>query len=124
MDATWFQRLFRATAVTLAVAFLLAGTAVIVWRIRNPPSEYRRFESPDGRFRVVVYAVPSLLPVMPGQGGDSSGFVRLVTAAGTVLQQKNVAMVNSIDQVKWEKDRVVVWLFAEWDLPREPGKGP
>ncbi|MCC6132917.1 MAG: hypothetical protein IT186_23550 [Acidobacteria bacterium] len=124
VNAKWLPRLVRVLAATLAVAFLLAGSAVLVWRLRHPPSEYRRFESPDGRFQVVVYAVPSLLPVMPGQGGDASGFVRLEKAPGKVLQQKNVSMVNSIDQVKWEKDRVVIWLFAEWDLPQEPAKGP
>jgi hypothetical protein len=113
-------RLVQILAAAVAVLLLALGAVILVWRIQHPPSEYRRFASPDGRFFVVVYAVPSPLPVMPGQGGDAPGFVRLTDKSGRVLAQKKVEMVHSIDQVAWKNDRVVIWLFAEWDLPPAP----
>jgi hypothetical protein len=55
---------------------------------RARASEYQAFESPDGRFRVVVYSFPSPAPMMPGQGGDARGFVRLYDLSGRLLREE------------------------------------
>ena len=87
---------------------------------RPPASEYQAFESPDGRFRVVVYARASRVPLAPGQGGDADGFVRLYDHAGRLLREAPVDRVQRIANPRWEDRRVEIPLFAEWELPPSP----
>ena len=81
--------------------------------------KYNWYASPDGRFKVVIFSVPSLRFAMPGQGGDAPGFVQLIdTKTGRVLHERNVDMVQNIDQMDWSPDSVHIKLFADWVLPR------
>lgn len=80
--------------------------------------EYRSFPSPDGRYRVVVFRRPTFPALMPGQSGDSPGTVRLYDQAGNVLRVAKVEMVQLVDRVDWESDKVVIKLVADWDLPK------
>jgi hypothetical protein len=78
-------------------------------------TEYRRFDSPDGRYHVSVYR-RSVAAAMPGQSGDAPGTVRLHDKSGRVLQEAAVDMVQGVDQVDWEVRRVHVKLVADWPL--------
>jgi hypothetical protein len=81
--------------------------------------EYRTYASPDGRFKMVVYRIPTA-SAMPGQTGDAPGFVRLYEQkTGRVLYQKDVEMVQNIDQVEWSSTNLFIKLFADWRLPKK-----
>jgi hypothetical protein len=56
---------------------------------------------------------------MPGQSGDAPGFVRLYDQrTGRILEQKDVAMVQNIDQFEWSATNLYIKLFADWRLPK------
>ena len=81
-------------------------------------SEYRSFSSPDDRFKIVVFRIPTLY-AMPGGSGDAPGFVRLVDSdRGRTLKQKRVKMVQLVDQVEWSATNVDVRLITTWELPK------
>ncbi|HEX8129873.1 MAG TPA: hypothetical protein VF527_12285 [Pyrinomonadaceae bacterium] len=101
----------------LLVVGLVCGVAGWSRLLRANASEYRVFESPDSNFKVVVYRIPEFHTVFPGQAGDAAGYIRLYDKAGVVLAEKDVEMVNSVDQVYWEKDSVDVKLVGVWTLP-------
>ena len=105
--------------LVLALLVVLAGVFLVRHWQKTSAGEYRSFASPGGEYRIVVYSIPSLLPMMPGHGGDASGFVRLYNRAGGILQEKPVDMVQSIQTVEWETDRVRIKLFADWPLPHK-----
>jgi hypothetical protein len=80
--------------------------------------EYRSFVSPDGRFKMVVYRVPTESAI-PGQAGDAPGFVRLYDQrTGRILEQKDVEMVQLIDQFEWSTTNLSIKFFADWRLPK------
>ena len=113
------MKLFRNTFLLvfgLTVAGLLAYD--IRDRVRHLHArEYRTFLSPDGRFKIVVKGVPMVF-AFPGQSGDAPGFVQLCTKSGKVLQEKEVEMVQMVDNVQWSPSAVNMDLFAEWNLPK------
>lgn len=116
----------RCWLIALAAALLLLLAAMFAarqWQ-RSAATEYNSFPSPDGQYRVVVYSLPSLIPVMPGQGGDAGGYVRLLDRSGRVLHEKPIDMVQSIQTVEWEPGRVYIKLFAEWPLPPQSAAPP
>jgi hypothetical protein len=104
------------TCACLLAALALAFTSLYVAR-RALAEEYTTIWSPDARYKIVVYGYP-MLPAMPGQGGDASGFVRLYDKDGRVLEEKDVDMVQLIEQVDWEEGKVDIKLFAKWALPQ------
>jgi hypothetical protein len=58
--------------------------------------------------------------MMPGQSGDARGFIRLIdTRTNKVLQEKNIEIVQLIDQVSWQAGHVNIKLFADWPLSVE-----
>ena len=118
------QQPHRLRSLALA-ALLLAAVGVLVAvavRTGHRPraSEYQAFESPDGRFRVVVYSFPSPAPMMPGQGGDARGFVRLFDRSGRLLREEPVDRVQRISSLRWENGQLEIPFFAVWDLPPPP----
>ncbi len=118
----------RLRSLTLAALILAAAGVLVVLAVRvgHRPraSEYQAFESPDGRFRVVVYSCPSPAPMMPGQGGDARGFIRLYDRSGRLLREEPVDRVQRIANLRWEDGRLEIPLFAEWDLPPPPTAAP
>jgi hypothetical protein len=94
----------------------LLGLGFQAWR-HSGAENYRTFASPDGRFQVVVYRIPSRF-AMPGQSSDASGYFQLQeTRTGRVLRERSVEMVQSVDQVQWSSTNVDVRLLANWKLP-------
>ena len=116
-------RTFRATQRALALGGCLALFSVLLalgCRSGSAPKaeEYRSYASPDGRFKMVVYRIP-MQSAMPGQSGDAPGFVRLYDQrTGHILEQKDVEMVQNIDQFEWSATNLYIKLFADWRLPK------
>ena len=55
---------------------------------------------------------------MPGQSGDAPGFVRLYEVkSGRILEQKDVQMVQLIDQFEWSPTNLYIKFFADWKFP-------
>jgi len=104
----------RAAIVGGAGALLALG---LFLALRPGPEVYRVFESPKGRYRIEVLRTRSLMPGMPGQGGDASGLVRLRDASGKLLRELAVeGPVSAIDTVRWPPDLVDIKLVAAWPL--------
>lgn len=79
--------------------------------------EYSKFDSPDGKYKIVVLRKSSFFGSSPGQGGDSPGEVRLVNENGDVLNKTDVEMVQLVENVQWDDKKVYIKLIADWDLP-------
>ena len=100
---------------SVSVIVVLALTLMMVRRSKG--EEYRRYSSPDGRFQVVVYRIPSSF-TMPGGSSDAPGYIQLHDAqAGRVLREQEVEMVQLVDHVEWSATNVCVRLLADWSLP-------
>lgn len=67
-------------------------------------TEYKRVNSPDGRYTLIVYREP-LLAAMPGQGSDASGYFIVRDRAGTFICRKELLFVRDFDQhrLRWKK---------------------
>jgi len=111
-----FQKLLTYTAGLVAFVVLLSVGFHFYSRLQA--EEYRSYTSPNGRFRMVVYRLPTFF-TMPGQSSDAPGFVRLYDQRSRrMLQQKDVEMVQLIDQFKWSPTNLYINLFADWALPK------
>jgi hypothetical protein len=102
-----------------ALAFVLIIFSCQLALKRFLSYEYNRFKSPDGKYEIVVYGIPTFIPTMPGNAGDASGFVQLVDQKGNVLNEADISMVQSVDIVDifWEKRTVFIGSIGEWKLP-------
>ena len=110
------QKFFR-RAITAFLVLVALAAALHYWR-RATAEVYHTFTSPDGRYKIVVFRIPRVVAA-PGDSGGASGYVRLYDSqSGRVLAQKNVEMVQLIDQVEWSSTNVDIKLFADWRLPR------
>lgn len=102
------------TGLVLAI---FAALLSVRQSIRTQAQERIGYNSPDGRFRIVVYVLPKLFG-FPGQGSDAPGFVRLYEkATGKILAEKDVEMVQLVDEVTWSGTNVSIKLFTDWKLP-------
>ena len=103
--------------IAIAV-FVLAGT-YLSWRASHPELvELSVHPSPDGRHRVVVYRLPRTGPVMPGQGSDSPGLIRLEARDGRVLRETRVGMIREFTGVEWGASSVRIPMIDEWPLDK------
>jgi hypothetical protein len=108
----------------VGAAALLAALAITGWLYLSQPGLhlYRTFESPDGNYRVEVWRQPQPF-TMPGQSGDAPGVARLIDAAGNVLAEVALEMVQLVDQVDWSDGHAYITLIADWDLSAlSPGR--
>lgn len=121
-----YRRTMKLTSRTKKLVFVLGGflvgilVVVALWpsAIRAAARPYRTIVSPDGKYTLVVYRLPQFRMAFPGQAGDAPGYVRLFDQSGKVLEEKDIEMVENIDQVEWEKTTVHIKLFADWRLPQ------
>ncbi|HEU0008272.1 MAG TPA: hypothetical protein VFT34_00490 [Verrucomicrobiae bacterium] len=103
--------------VAILVVGVLVAFGLRAWR-RSGAEEYRTFASPDGRFQIVVYRIPSRVTML-GQSSDAPGYFQLRDArTGRVLRERNVEMVQLVDRIEWSPTNVDVRLLADWSLPR------
>ena len=108
--------------MSVPVAGLAACTALLVSAChrgaRSTAQEYRSYVSPGGRFKMVVYRAPTQF-AMPGQAGDAPEFVRLYDQRSCrILEEKDVEMVQNVDQFDWSPTVLYIKLFADWKLPK------
>lgn len=79
--------------------------------------EYATFNSPNGKYKIVVMKKSSFFGKSPGQVGDSPGEVRLLNKNGDVLENKDVEMVQLVEKVEWTDKNVYIKMVADWELP-------
>ena len=116
MSIRTFPRWLMVVLAVLVVGVLVAF-GLRTWR-RSGAEEYRTFASPDGRFQIVVFRIPSRV-AMPGQSSDAPGYFQLRdTRTGRVLRECSVEMVQLVDRIEWSPTNVDVRLLADWSLPR------
>lgn len=104
--------------------YLLAAIAVVVliaagflfWQSTRL-KQYEVLESPDARFKVVVYRRPIWPSTMPGQAGDAPGVVRLYDRSGHLLHEVPIGMVQQVQDIEWAHDHVTIPLVFDWKLP-------
>ena len=114
--APWIKRF--SDAKILSVYGVGAVNGPVELSIEVTAEEYRTFASPDGRFEIVVYRIPSRI-AMPGQSSDSPGYFQLRDArTGRVLRECSVEMVQFVDRIEWSATNVDVRLLADWSLPK------
>lgn len=110
----------RARAFMAGAAFVALSSFLLVFGSVgcSRETEHRRFDSLDGAFHVIVFRCTRVFSsAMPGQGSDARGIVRLYDRAGRQLQEADVDMVQNVEHVDWEADRVHIKLIADWPLP-------
>lgn len=102
------------------VGLVFVGMVVILTFIllgRPKGEEHRRYSSPDGRFQIVVFRIPTAF-AMPGQSSDAPGYFQLLDRqTGQVLREQEVEMVQLVDRIEWSATNVMVRLLADWSLP-------
>ncbi|MBL9181564.1 MAG: hypothetical protein JNN17_05445 [Verrucomicrobiaceae bacterium] len=80
----------------------------ILWygNYRLSATEAFHEDSPDGRFRVVVYRLPNE-SMTPGSGGDAPAIVKLFDSSGHLLEQRDLFMIQ-LAQIEWSTDSVMI----------------
>ena len=107
----WF-----AAAGAVATALLVLGFA--------PLLTYRSVASPDGAFLAVARhsLAATLVPAMPGQGGDKPGRITLMRTGGSTCGSHDVPMVSVVGEIVWDlgaRPRLArIGWWALWDLDR------
>ena len=105
---------------TLLLA-LFAGFSAALFA---PVLTYREVASPDGAFTAIAKSslFYSLIPVMPGQGGDKPGRVTVVRNDGQSCGSADVEMVSLVSDLRWYLDskpqEAHIVATATWNLDR------
>ena len=91
------------TALVIGAATLAVLAALLFVPLRSD----RSVQSPGGEFTAVVKTrlIYSLLPVMPGQGGDKPASVTMTRKDGRSCGSAELDMVSEIYGLRWELDR-------------------
>ena len=55
--------------------------------------------------------------VMPGSSGDAPGYIQLYNKNNILMQEKEVEMVQMVDDIRWSKNLVDIKFIASWELP-------
>lgn len=82
--------------------------------------EYLRIESPNGQYLAIITAqrYESLLPALPGQSGDRSGFVQIQDKDGLNFGKVRVPMVSMARDIVWTTDGAELKLICKWDFAK------
>jgi hypothetical protein len=106
--------LLGAAGGAAVLGLIVLGT---VWASRLTGGEpFRRFDSADGRFAVVVLRREGWAPPLPGQAGASPGTIELRDASGRVLATAAVERVDAITAVDWGNGRAAIAGVVDWDV--------
>jgi hypothetical protein len=108
----------RRRRVTLLLFFALALCVLtpLLWNWERG-GEYRTFDSPDHRYKVVVVRARTFLPLMPFQSYDA-GWVEIYDVQREqLIARKRVKVVQDVDQVDWSSTNVYITFVGEWPLP-------
>jgi hypothetical protein len=110
--ARWGGWMFRKFAVITIVIFI-TGWSLLYANYRLSAKVAFVEDSPDGRFRVVVYRL-SNYSMTPGSGSDAPATARLYDSKGRCLEQGDIEMLQ-VAYVEWDSDEVHVGTH-HWDL--------
>lgn len=114
--------LHKTAAAKIVTVLLIAFISLYFIMKYFSEEEYRTFRSPQGHYVVTVFRAPVFPSIMPGQSGDAPGVVKLFDYKGKVLQKSKVEMVQLVDTVEWEINKVRIKNVAEWNLPEPDEK--
>lgn len=107
----------RRGRLVLFGALALCALTPLLWTWERG-GEYRTFNSPDRRYKVVVVRSRTFLPMMPGQSSDAPGWVEIYDAQREkLIARKRVEMVQTVDKVNWSATNVEIKFVGEWQLP-------
>jgi len=113
---------------TINIKYLIAIFTLLIFGIffailnwKNNSAPYARFESPNGKFFVIVEKNKTHLPsiMMPGQGSDSPGTAMLANKKGEILDKKDVEMLQLINNIEWHPNRATIMLGVDLFYSRE-----
>ena len=79
-------------------------------------SEFQTLNSPLSDHYLIVYRYASLLALSPGSSGDLPGYVQLYNGQGEQLREKDVEMVQLIQNVHWTENSVTIKFVLDWPL--------
>lgn len=103
---------YPAGKVLFILFFLTIGAGALGWLHFFSPRVCALFDSPDGKYHLVVYRVPMWF-CAPGQGSDHMAVVELRDSHGEVLarlsdRDKEAVMVRDVLQeaVIWDRGEV------------------
>ena len=103
--------------MTRIVSAALGCVAVFVSLLpigcRSRMEVYKRLESPDGRYAVVVFRHTGGIR-FPGGSSDAPGVVRLVDAQGHQIREATLEIVQQVDRVEWGTNSVHITGVADW----------
>ena len=80
------------------------------------------FIKPDGEYHIAVYSYTSLISLMPGSSGDRPGVIKLYNKSNQLIAEKDIEMLQLIDNVEWSDTGVHIPLVVDWELPVNPRK--
>ena len=80
-------------------------------------SEYRTLYSPNNNYYLKIYRYKPFYMVMPGSSGDAPGYIQLYNKNNILMQEKEVEMVQMVDDIRWSKNLVDIKFIASWELP-------
>jgi hypothetical protein len=102
----------RFVIVTVSAALLLLG----YWNL--PRIEYRRIESPDGKFTAIATSPlwAGFVPMMPGASGDKPGRIEIIGNDGCHYGSVEVEMVQSIGDLEWTANGASIPVVHDWHL--------
>lgn len=105
------SRVSRVTSIAIGcVAFCLGA---IHLGCRSRLEVYKRIDSPNGRYAVVVYRQTGGMR-FPGAASDAPGVVILVDNRGRRIREVMVEMVQLVDRVEWSTNSVHIMGVADW----------
>ena len=104
-----------ALLLALIVVCLLGIAMAIIYGGNGPMSLYHTFNSPDGRYRLEVYAYKAKR-IMPGQSGDVPGIVFLKNKDGIIIKKCKVEMVQLVENPEWSISSVRVKLLFDFSF--------
>lgn len=104
------------TGLLVSLMVVVVCIVTVILFLYPAPEEYRSVSSPNGEYRMIIYRYPERVPLMPGQGSDARGFVRLYDRAGRKLNERRVEMVSIADHVEWFPNDVIIPGLLDWKL--------
>lgn len=111
-----FYRKKKAIILMLSIILVLVVLNSKMVKRQFLSSRQEVFTSPLSGHYLTLYRYNTILPLSPGNSGDTPGFIRLYNENGIMLNQTDVAMVQLVNDVRWSKDRITIKFVADWPI--------
>ena len=109
--------------ILAVLAIMTAGIAfswiLLIKHREHTATVYKVFKSPNGKAQVVSYAVKPIIGKAFVGESDYPGIVRLEDSNGVRYAEAKMPIVQALSDVSWSEDRVLVYVFADWEIPME-----